>query len=85
MWYILAWTYSQKVFYVHMEQVLPLLQCCKQRIGYDISPCQPGNASFSQIKAEPLSWDPIKLPHKTMGDRQGLYYVCSVITKLSGM
>lgn len=41
--------------------------------------------SFSPMEAEQLSWDPIKLPHKTVGDRQGLYYVSLFITKLSGM
>lgn len=44
-----------KVFYVHMKQVLPLLQCCKQRISYGISPYQPGNGLlFSNGGRAPL-------------------------------
>lgn len=38
--------------------------------------------TLSQIKAEDLSWDPIKLPHKATGDRQGLCYECLFVTKL---
>ena len=63
-----------KVFYERVKQILPLLQHYKQdHLQYQ--PIWAWKLSLSQIKAEDLSWDPIKLPHKAMGDRQGLYYI----------
>lgn len=55
-----------KVLSVHMKQMVPQLQHCKQRIIHSISPSQPAN-SF-QIKGVDLSWDPVRLLRVTGRD-----------------